>query len=94
MAKETTAKIARLAGRFLSGELKTLTRKQQLSLAASALAQAEAEQESVKAWGLETKADGRLAPFAESENKGDLLDYKVIPVLIRRGRPKARKRNA
>lgn len=58
--KETSSKIARLAGRVLQGHKPT--RKEIESLAASALAQCEAEQESVRAWG--TEIDGKPLPWA------------------------------
>lgn len=88
--KETSKSIARLAARFLSGELKTLTRKQQLSVCASCVSQAEREQESVKAWGIERR-NGQLLGFTFNTNKGARAAKEfseiVIPVEIRRVRP-------
>lgn len=86
--KETTTKIATLAGRVLQGHKPT--RKEIESLAASALAQAEAEQESVKAWGIERR-NGQLLGFTFNTNKGARAAKEfseiVIPVEIRRVRP-------
>ena len=88
MTKETTARIARIAADILNGKNKKPTRAQILSLAASALVQAEKDEGAVKAWGMER--NGVLQPGAALD-KGYITSCHVlvagdkpVPVSIRR----------
>lgn len=90
MSKETTAKVARLAARFLNGKINTMTRKQLLSICASCVSQAEAEQESGRAWGIINYDDKFAAAFPL---RGTAVQHRIDglqsiePVLITRLRP-------
>lgn len=84
MTRETSKSIARLAGRVLQGHKPT--RKEIESLAASALAQAEIEAESVKRWM--AYEDGEFGLVA-SQNRaywGKAPGVVIVPVLIRPAR--------
>lgn len=99
MTKETGNKVARLAARRLSGEIKKLTPAQELSVCASCVAQAEAEQEGVKAWAgiVGDKIDSSFNDpkiFSCYIRRSDARNFYqgVEAVLITRLRPRADKR--
>lgn len=95
--KETGSKVARLAGRRLSGEIKKLTPAQELSVCASCVAQAEREAESARVWGIKD-VRGRLVLETIRSKKFLAATFKdeanpdVVPVLVRFAPTRADKR--
>ena len=86
MTKETSTRIAKLAARILDGG--KYTRKDVLALAGSALAQAEKDEGTVKAWGIWDTSDNTFC-YEVYRTKAEIGRFllgwvKAFPVEIRR----------
>jgi hypothetical protein len=80
MSKETSARIAKIAGRVLEGG--KYTDKEVRSMAASLVAQREIEQESIKAWaGI---VNGYIAGVYLVKNDPSNFYELTVPVIISR----------